>query len=228
MFLTMSQYSPQPNISFLDLVWQFKVRLAVYILFISCVTFTGLYLFNAVPEELQVVDQNQNTAIAATTTHLNSEQEVVEMGGEVPTRIVIKKIGVDTIISNPKSANNDILNQYLLKGAVRYPGSGMLGQGNVFLFGHSSSLPVINNQAYKAFNHLKDLNPQDLILVYSEGKEYTYKVFSVTLVDSDKELVDLSTSKNMLTLSTCNVFGEKQERFVIEASFASVKNRSDL
>ena len=139
----------------------------------------------------------------------------------MPKRVIISKIGVDVAVSNPTSTNNDILNQYLLDGAVRYPGSGTLGHGNVFIFGHSTGIKLVNNQAFKAFNNLKELNIDDEIQVHSGSKEYIYKVISVTMSDSNKALVELDTTENMLTLSTCNVFGQKQQRFIVQAVFVS-------
>jgi LPXTG-site transpeptidase (sortase) family protein len=59
----------------------------------------------------------------------------------------------------------------------------------------------------------------DTILVYSDKHVYTYKVNGVKLANSDDVLVDFSVKKNMLTLSTCNTFGQKQERYVVEADF---------
>jgi LPXTG-site transpeptidase (sortase) family protein len=146
----------------------------------------------------------------------------------LPQRIVIRKIGVDSSVRNPTVATNAVLNDFLLKGAVRYPGSGTLGKGNIFLFGHSTGLALVNNQAYKTFNNLKNLNPEDEIVVQSENRDYVYKVTSTALVDSDKALVDFTTTKNMLTLSTCNVFGEKQERFIVQALFVKSRPKTNL
>ncbi|MES2436693.1 MAG: sortase [Patescibacteria group bacterium] len=139
--------------------------------------------------------------------------------GALPTYISISKIGVSTAVVNPTSTNNDVLNQNLLKGAVRYPGSGTLEQGNMFIMGHSSGLKVVNNKAYKAFNGLKNLSFGDSIVVTSGGKTAVYAVSSVSLVDSDEGFVNLKTNTHMLTLVTCNVFGEKEERFLVEATF---------
>ncbi|MCC2630859.1 MAG: Sortase domain, partial [Candidatus Paceibacter sp.] len=50
-------------------------------------------------------------------------------------------------------------------------------------------------------------------------KEYNYKVTSVSMVDSEDAWVTFSDDKNMVTLSTCNVFGQKQDRYVVEAVF---------
>jgi LPXTG-site transpeptidase (sortase) family protein len=141
------------------------------------------------------------------------------MGTDFPLRVIIDKVNIDTSISNPTSADISILNNALLKGAVRYPGSGTLGHGNMFIFGHSTGIRVVNNQAYKAFNNLKDVEIGDTIRIQSIDKEYNYKVTSVSMVDSEEAWVTFSQDKNMVTLSTCNVFGQKQDRYVVEAIF---------
>lgn len=140
-----------------------------------------------------------------------------------PIRVVIEKIGTDVKVSNPASAKDTVLDEYLKKGAVRYPGSAGLGEGNVFIFAHSTNHQVVVNQAYKAFNNFNALVAGDVIKVYSLDKEYTYVVDRVRLADADEIYVDFSVGRNMITLSTCNTFGEKQERYVVEASFAGSK-----
>lgn len=211
----MSQYPPQRE-SFLDLVWRYKYRLGLYILGVSFLSFTALYLLGVVPDELRVLDDKLPPPAPLATTTPGSGGSVV---ADLPERIVIDKIGIDTPVQNPDATDDKTLNAELLKGAVRYPGSGTLGKGNMFLFGHSTGIRVVNNQAYKAFNRLRELRLGDVIRIQSGTKEYNYKVTSVSLVDSDAKLVDFTRKADMVTLSTCNVFGEKQERFVVEAIF---------
>jgi sortase (surface protein transpeptidase) len=38
-------------------------------------------------------------------------------------------------------------------------------------------------------------------------------------VDQTRALVEFDNNKNMLTLSTCNTFGAKSERYVVEADY---------
>lgn len=222
----MSQYQQPTSISLFDLIWRYKFMLAFYSIGVSAFTFIGLYFLKAVPTELRVLNEN-NSAAAATTTGSQIPPSAAAKV-ELPIRVIIRKVGVNTAVTNPTSADNAVLNDHLLRGAVRYPGSGTLGKGNVFIFGHSTGLKVVNNQAFKAFNNLKNLNPGDEIIVQSSKKDFHYKVMSVSLADSNEALVDFSSDRNMLTLSTCNVFGEKQERFIVEAQFVSAKERSDL
>jgi LPXTG-site transpeptidase (sortase) family protein len=139
---------------------------------------------------------------------------------KTPVRIVIDAIDVDETILNPQSQDVEVLDEALLDGVVRYPGSALLGEdNNMLLFGHSSYLPVIHNSAYKAFNDIQKLQKDDVIRVYSEGEEHVYRVTSVRNAPASEVLVRFDTGKRMLTLSTCDSFGGKSDRFVVEAEY---------
>jgi LPXTG-site transpeptidase (sortase) family protein len=163
------------------------------------------------------LDADTKTPDVALAQEQNETKNTVD---DTPRRLIIERIGIDTPIENPQGTDLATLNDALLSGAVHYPGSGNLDDvSNMFLFGHSTGFRVVNNDAYKAFNGLKDLKENDLIRVQSESHEYVYRVTKVSLVDAETELVQFSSSEKKLTLSTCNVFGQKQERYVVEAVF---------
>jgi LPXTG-site transpeptidase (sortase) family protein len=134
-----------------------------------------------------------------------------------PDKIVIEKIGVNSKVLQPDSVNVTVLDETLKKGAAYYPGSGTIEQGNIFIFGHSTNWPVVQNQAYKTFNGLDKLVKGDTITLGAGEQNFSYKVTSVELVDSNNSLVKFDNSGQTLTLSTCNTFGQKQERWVVKA-----------
>lgn len=139
---------------------------------------------------------------------------------EFPVKIEIPAINLSTAVSNPTSTVIATLDQELLKGAVRYPTSAKLGEmGNVVLFGHSSYLPVVINQAYKAFNDIQKLKVGDTVIVYSSGTAYTYAVRTVEKESTNTAGVPLKVDGRVLTLSTCDSFGAKSDRFVVTADF---------
>lgn len=193
-------------------------------LFFSCfaiiffVSYGLLYSVDFVPEQVTsptLSEGSQTTVI---------EEDVV--GGEMeplsdhPVRIIADVIGLDATIVNPDSRDISALDEALRRGVVHYPGSGNLeDHSNMFLFGHSSFLPNVQNEWYRVFNNLSRLSPGDIIRVETDGYEYRYVVSSVQLVDADEALVEISTRKKKLTLSTCNSFGAKSERFVVEADY---------
>jgi sortase (surface protein transpeptidase) len=156
-------------------------------------------------------------AVAATDGTIN-------MNGELPTKIVIPAAGVNATISNPSTLNVDDLDSYLSYGAARYPTSATLGeQGNMILFGHSSYLPIVNNKAYKTFDGIQNLAKGALITVYgNEGHTYTYAVTSVTKQNETTGFgIPLTTTGETLTISTCNSFATKQDRFIVTAQLVS-------
>ncbi|HBV01237.1 MAG TPA: hypothetical protein DEF00_02450 [Candidatus Taylorbacteria bacterium] len=138
--------------------------------------------------------------------------------GMRPERIVIDKIGVSSPIVHPETTDVRVLDEELKKGVVQYPGSGYLNENsNVFLFGHSTGLPNVRNKAYEAFNDLNKLNIGDVIKIYAEDGVYEYSVMNISLTDANQALVTFGSDKKMLTLSTCNTFGKKEDRFVVSA-----------
>lgn len=142
---------------------------------------------------------------------------------EYPVKIASSDIGLTQTISSPRTADEKTLDEALLKGAVHYPGSGLLGEeGNVLLFGHSSYLLTVFNSAYKTFNGIQNLKTGQMLIVSSGTTAYTYRVTSVRFAKAtEDETIDLSKVGRKLTLVTCNSFKTKSDRFVIEAEFVS-------
>ncbi len=142
-----------------------------------------------------------------------------------PTRIVIRSQGIDLQILNPHGTTIKELDDALLSGAVRYPLSAQLNQnGNIFIFGHSSHLPIVKNQMFRAFNKLSSLKEGDTIELHGGGEVHTYRVNVVRKTDASDETIDLSASQGKkLTLSTCDSFGAKTSRYVVEAEFVGKK-----
>ena len=210
-----------------------EVKFVVFFFIIFLLTFSSLYVLGLVPSEitgdgggffgdlrlriLSVFDPSSQSGgdIVSASSPYPADRKT----GESPTSIEVPKVGIDIMVQNPKTTDNNILDEYLTKGAVRYDGSGLIGDGNMLIFGHSSNLATVKNKAYKALNGIDKLKPGDEIYIKSETTTYLYKVTSERLANADEVLVDFTKKKNMLTLSTCDLFGKKQERFVVEADF---------
>jgi LPXTG-site transpeptidase (sortase) family protein len=162
-------------------------------------------------------------AVAPATIDALPSMRVIEL----PTKLVIPRAKIDVPILNPDTTNVATLDAELAKGVVRYTHSSQLNEdGNMFVFGHSSHLPVVKNRMFKALNGIEDLVRGDTILVTGKsGDVYEYQVTSVKKTDANDELIDLSvhTGVRKLTLSTCDSFGKKTSRFVVEAEFVKVR-----
>jgi len=200
--------------SFFNFILDNKFSFLLNFFIISTITFSILYMFGLVPDEFKM---NLGRYYVG--------QQKDNQSGELPLSIKIPKVNINSQIYNPESSDVKLLDSLLLKGVVRYPGSGLLGgEGNVFLFAHSTGIKIVNNQAFKAFNGLKNLKEDDSISVFSDKNEYIYKVISIKLVGANKELVEFNTNGKKLTLSTCNTFGAKIERYVVEAELDKIKS----
>ena len=139
---------------------------------------------------------------------------------ETPLRIVIPKINVDASVSNPESTSSIVLDRALMSGAVRSPTSGLLGEDeNVFLFGHSAYSKTLVNPAYRTFNGLDKLSVGDEIRVDGTENSHVYRIVRVSFLKDSEAYIDLSQHIRMLTLSTCNAFGVKEDRIVVQAEF---------
>lgn len=137
-----------------------------------------------------------------------------------PVKLIIDRIGVNTVVLNPESTDLDVLDENLTYGVVRYPKSGLLGENdNVYIFGHSTGLEIVRNQAYRALNDLEDLKVGDTVKIQSNNKEHLYSVTSVRTERDSQAVVKFNTGKRTLTISTCNTLGAKEDRHIVEADF---------
>lgn len=153
---------------------------------------------------------------------ISAEQAIIpQVETALPERIRIPAIDLDLPVQNIESRDLTVLDEYLKKGPIRYVDSARLGEnGNILVFGHSSRLPVVKNQMYKAFNRASELSAGDTITLEGEGKDYLYTVTSVRSVDVSDTTIDLSpTQGTKLTLVTCDTLTGKSARFIIEADF---------
>jgi len=184
--------------------WSF---LAVFVLvfFMSYSVLAGLGL---TPEPAEVATERPRLAASAL--------DALPVG--LPTKITIPALEREVMVANPTKTDVATLDAALLNGAVRYPTSAKLGEeGNVVLFGHSSYLPVVHNEAFKAFNGIQELKKGDRITVESKGQAYVYEVQNVYEADASADAIPLTSTGRTLTLVTCDSFASKQDRFVVVA-----------
>lgn len=162
--------------------------------------------------------------VAIDPSSIASMQVVATTAPELPTKLEIPAIGLSQNVSNPETTDVAKLDNALLSGPVRYPTSSNLGEpGNVIIFGHSSYLPIVHNQAFKAFDGIQKLKAGDLILVTGQDHLYTYAVETVQTEDATVDAIPLAVQGSELTLATCDSFGQKSQRFVVTATLVGTK-----
>lgn len=206
------------TIAFIDSIWERLVPFFLVFFFVLVVSYGVLFLVDFVPEDpsedsvtsfSEMIDVRDQSASALTALG-NTDP--------YPSRIVIEKLGTDAPILNPASGAVNVLDAALLEGVVRHPESAtFVNEGNMVLFGHSSYLPTVHNRNFQAFNGLEKLTRGDTIRVMSEGTEYVYRVQKVYETSVAATDIPLTNGRAELTLVTCNSFGSKDDRFVVEA-----------
>ena len=149
----------------------------------------------------------------------------VSVTGELPKTLTIDSLGRTLTVLNPASRSVASLDTALLSGVVRHPDSAELGQnGNIFILGHSSYLPVVHNKNYQAFNGIQNLKWGDTIHVDSATTEYVYRVEKVYKAKATALVIPIAGAGKHLTLATCNSFGTTDDRYIVEASLISSKS----
>lgn len=178
-----------------------------------------LHALDLLPEARVNVTLDSSPLVAASAVALPASNGT-EAIAEDPMKIEIPALSRSVTIANPPSTDIGVLDEALLRGAVRYPTSAKLGEeGNVVVFAHASYLPVVRNAAFKAFNGIEHLHQGDTIIVYSSTAAYVYHVKSVSKADANSVAIPLTVSGKVLTLSTCDSFGSASDRFVVIADF---------
>ncbi len=190
--------------------WSF---LAAFLL-VLFVTYAGLVSVDFVPDPIVA-----KTDIAKEVPAVTLAAAAINSQPELPSSIEIPSINLKATIANPDTTNVETLDKALLNGAVRYPTSAKLGEkGNVIVFGHSSYLPIVHNQAYKTFDGIQKLHVGDRIVVVGSTQTYVYAVESVNSADAKSSAIPLTVDGSKLTLATCDSFGTPTDRFVVVAS----------
>lgn len=149
-----------------------------------------------------------------------TEETVAEEIDPYPVRIIFDALDQRSVsVLNPESTAVEALDTALLSGAVRHPDSADFEQvGTIFLFGHSSYLPNVINKNFQAFNGVQKLVWGDTIRLQSSDTEYVYRVDRVYKASAVDAEVEIEIGKPKLTLVTCDSFGSKADRFIVESS----------
>lgn len=143
-----------------------------------------------------------------------------------PITVEIKQFGIkidklDVLAPVIKDVDGKDKTEYLNKlkeGVAHFKSTSLpgLGKGNIFIFGHSSSISGTGKYS-KIFARLDELKEGDQIKIFYQDKEFTYKVTEKKIVEATDLSVLEQTKKEKLTLMTCWPVGTKDKRLIIIA-----------
>ena len=160
--------------------------------------------------------------VPASTTLVQEATTTPEAVDPFPVSITFDSLGKTIAVLNPESRSVAALDTALLSGVVRHPDSADFERtGTIFLLGHSSYLPNVINKNFQAFNGIQKLGWGDVIRLRSGDTEYVYHVDRTYEVKASDAEVEIESGVAKLTLATCNSFGSKDDRFVVEATLVS-------
>lgn len=136
--------------------------------------------------------------------------------------VYIPKIRVAAPIVRPTSTSEDAIDQALLQGVVKYPGTAEPGErGNMFLTGHSSYYWWVQTNFRNVFTLEPQLAEGDEIIIYRNGIRYSYRVFTTFEVAPTETSVLAQTPRSIVTLSTCVPIGTSYHRKIVQANQVS-------
>lgn len=207
----------------LETIKRHKWRFLFQFIGLFSIAVVGLMALGLIPEEfLPQDDQNLVVDRPDTKPTIGGDTDSVLVAPDEITRIAIASVGIDVSIGHPRSQDVAVLDEALKRGAVYYPGSGTPASGNIFVFGHSTNWAIVQNQAYKAFNNLEDTEVGDEIVLSSPQADFVYQVRTVRSAPDSEVQVRFDSATPMLTVSTCNTFGSKEDRHIVEAELVRV------
>ncbi len=193
-------------------------------------TYLVLFVVDFIPEPVAATTEENVQEVPTPSEEVEDEVQIEEEEKSVsveafPTKIIFDSLDKEVSVLNPQSDSIAVLDQALLSGAVRHPASADLTtEGNVFILGHSSYLPNVLNKNFQAFNGIQNLVWGDTIRLQTEDAEYTYRVQKVYQAKTSEVFVPNTPGKAQLTLATCNSFGSKDDRFVVEAALIDTRS----
>lgn len=200
-----------------------KPSFSVFLATSVVVFFSSLSVADSIGFVPYYIDGSTPLTTSGLTPH--DQPAAPQFSGALPARISIPAIDLDLPVQNPDTRDIGILDRLLQSGPARYVDSARLGErGNVLIFAHSSHLPIVHNQMFRAFNHIPDLKAGDSITIVGEdGRSYLYRTTSVRKANAEDATIDLSKSAGAkLTLVTCDTLTGKHARFVLEADFVGI------
>ncbi len=185
---------------------------------------TSVYMHEGQAGLMDLVTESKTTIDDTFKQSLDTEitkTAPIPVTGEVPLTINIPSLGITAKIESPGPASVEVLDTALKKGPVYYSGSGFPGIRNMLIFGHSTGFSIVNNQAYKVFNTIKNGKVGETIYIRSVSGISTYRITGVRRVSKYNTWIRFNSEKPMLTLATCDSFGKASDRWVLEADFVS-------
>ena len=217
--------------SLMDHIWERKYAFIGTFFLVFLFSYIFLVAIDFVPEPVNIDTEKkmEDTKVGGSVvTHTVQNDFQLPVGtiheSVLPNSLYIEKLDRTIKVLNPSSRTISDLDNALLSGAVRHPDSADLTEdGTVFILGHSSYLPTVINKNFQAFNGIQDLKWGDTVTLTADKYILTYEVEKVYKARAEDVTVPIAGTGPRLTLATCNSFGNKDDRYIVEAKRVKVE-----
>jgi len=173
-------------------------------------------LLRSIPSPTITISPSPQNTATSQNQNQNSFIQIIDKNAYLNGVLLIPKINVKApivFVSNLK-----YLDYYHKYGVVHYPDTSLPGKGGAILIsGHSSGPPNVRGNYDYVFSKLNSLLPGDKIIIFFEGKNYTYNVFKKEIVWPAQVRLREYKDKETLTLISCWPVGTNARRIVVEA-----------
>ncbi len=234
----MSEKESIPTQSGSEIVYKSPLerKIAFFLVFVgaSAVTFAFFFVIDFLPEKPETSKDDVAVITPSETapTHTNTDTDTANIAlvDPFPLTIIFDSLDKREVsVFNPESRDVHVLDADLLKGVVRHPDSADFERvGTIAIFGHSSYLPNVMNKNFQAFNGIQKLVWGDIVRLRSSDTEYVYRVDRGYKASATNAEVKIEEGTPRLTLVTCNSFGTKDDRFIVEATLVEVHPLSEV
>jgi len=187
-------------------------KLNLIISIIIAVIALYILIYPLLPEIVFKMSANKFEGYAYQST--KSREVLDEKAKELPpiplkNRLVIPKIYVNApIVEGEDESALDL-------GMWRMPNTSTPEKGgNTVITGHRT---LYTSGPYTLYN-LDKIEIDDFLLVYWQGKEYVYKVYEITEVNSEDTKILTNTTDSIITLFSCTPKWTSEQRLVVKAN----------
>jgi len=133
-------------------------------------------------------------------------------------QLVVPSLGIEAPIVYVDQTGEAAFQEALIDGVVHYPGTALPGkEGNVYIFGHSSDLPLSKGKFKTIFAKLPDIETgAEIKITDQRGREFTYEVTGTQVIEPDDlSVLTQDPTKHQLTLQTSYPVGTARKRFIV-------------
>lgn len=202
-------------------------------LIIACLIFFALALGPIIKAELsyrlntkgEVISQESkpDPTLAKEARRKLVAEEAARLGVDTSFSLVIPKINAATkIIPNVNPGDERAYRKALKEGVAHAAGTNFPGQGsNIFLFAHSALSPLDIANYNAVFYLIKELEPEDQIIIFFAGQKYLYQVTDKLIAAAENtHWLTENVNEERLVLQTCWPLGTTQKRLLVLAKKA--------